>query len=392
MLKLFIFKMFIILFVTSCSNHPVIEKFSDSADPRAESIKLGSDISLAQRLAVQILSPQNFSNAQDYYNKSLEGLSDGDAGAEILENVAIGRAYLKKAKEFSQIARSNFKDILVARSLAIHSGAQSIFSNKLDHLDKKLMELTSKVESNERNTKEVEQLKAAYLDLELLSIKEVSLGRPRALVDLAIKEGAQKHAPSTLAIAQKSLNASEAFIGNSRHNRSAISLRSREVTKISEYLLKITREVKRQEDELNAPRILEVSHTNKRLSFKPIDRDLFMFAASEFTSNEADVLRKKDALLIRLKILNFPSSKAVLDEENYPILSKLQKVIGKMGKGSVTIKGNTDSVESAQLVKSYLISNHKGEPLKITAIGLDSQKPIASNKTDERIDVFVRPY
>lgn len=411
MLKLLISKIFIIFLITSCSNHPVVEKFSDNADPRTESVKLGSDISLAQRLDVQFLSPENFSNAQDYYNRSLDGLSGGDSAVEVLENVAIGRAYLKKANEFAQVSRSNLKGVIVARSLAIHSGAQSMFSQKFQRLDERLIELTSDIEANDlaSDAKRLEQLQAAYLDLELLTIKEVSLGRAKALIDLAIKEGAQQYASSTLAIAKKSLNASEAFIANSRHDQSSISLRSKEVTRIAEYLLKITRDTKKQEAELNAPRIVEISHTNRRLSSKQVDRDLFMFAVSEFSSSEADIYRNKDALLIRLKGLNFPPSQAILAEDNYTILSKLQKVIEKMGKGSVTIEGNTDSVgnkrinqklsfERAQLVKSYLLSNYKGEPLKITAIGLDSQKPIASNKTDEgrainrRIDVLVKPY
>lgn len=411
MFKKIMIQILFTILVVSCSNHPVVEKFSDNADPRIESVKLGSDISLAQRLDVQVLSPENFSDAEYYYERSLEGLSDGDNSIKILEDVAISRAYLKKANEFAQVSRSNFKDVIASRALAIHSGAKSIFSDKFKQQDKKLMELTSDVEANdlEINTKKIEQLKLAYLDLELLSITEVNLGRSKTLIDLAIKEGAQKYAPTTLAIAQKSLNASEAFIIESRHDQSSISLRSKEVTRISEYLLKTTRDTKRQEQKINIPRILEVSHTNRKLSSKQVDRDLFMFAVSEFSSSEAEIYRKKDFLLIRLKGLTFSPSQAVLNDDNYAILSKLQKVIEKMGKGTVTIEGNTDSVgdklinqklsfERAELVKSYLLSNYKGETLKITAIGLDSQKPIASNKTDEgratnrRIDVLVKPY
>lgn len=132
-------------------------------------------------------------------------------------------------------------------------------------------------------------------------------------------------------------------------------------------------------------------------------------ARKAFTTEEAEVYKQGDNILIRLKGMEFPSAKATIQSKNYPLLSKVQKVIGEFGTDSaVTIEGHTDSIGGKQInhqlstqramaVKEYLESNIGGLEKKIEAVGFGDEKPIAGNKTatgraqNRRVDIVIKP-
>ena len=127
-----------------------------------------------------------------------------------------------------------------------------------------------------------------------------------------------------------------------------------------------------------------------------------------FSSDEAEVYKQGNQLVIRMRGIKFPVGQATLSPENYHLLSKVQRAIHTFNSGSIVIEGHTDSTGSAQLnqqlsqqraeaVKAYLSANDPDIADRIKASGYGADRPLASNNTAEgravnrRIDVRITP-
>jgi len=135
---------------------------------------------------------------------------------------------------------------------------------------------------------------------------------------------------------------------------------------------------------------------------------LFIKVQNFFESDEADVYKKGNQLVIRLKGIRFPVGQAVIMPNNYMLLSKVQKAIKTFGEPAVVIEGHTDSTGTHELnktlsfaraesVRQYLIANLTLPADKLSAAGFGSERPLASNATPEgraanrRIDIIITP-
>ena len=124
-----------------------------------------------------------------------------------------------------------------------------------------------------------------------------------------------------------------------------------------------------------------------------------------FQSNEAEVLTSGDAVIVRMKGLNFASGSSEIQPKNFGLLTKLQQVIREF-RGPVTISGHTDaegndalnmklSEQRSEAVLQYLTANMDLAPDRIRAVGRGESEPIATNETEEgrlqnrRIDVKI---
>ena len=127
-----------------------------------------------------------------------------------------------------------------------------------------------------------------------------------------------------------------------------------------------------------------------------------------FRTNEAEVYKQRNQLVIRLKAMQFPVGTAIISPENYALLSKVQRAILIFEKPSVVVEGHTDSTggdelnqvlskERAEAVSAYLIANNTIRPDKIYSKGYGPTRPLSSNTTPEgrainrRIDVVITP-
>jgi outer membrane protein OmpA-like peptidoglycan-associated protein len=127
-----------------------------------------------------------------------------------------------------------------------------------------------------------------------------------------------------------------------------------------------------------------------------------------FGTDEAEVYKRGNQLIMRLKGMQFPVGTAVIMPENYQLLSKVQRAIKLFKNPSVVIEGHSDSTGSdeinivlsqqrAEAVMDYLIANNTLTKNKVVAMGYGSSKPVASNSNAEgraanrRIDVIVTP-
>ena len=127
-----------------------------------------------------------------------------------------------------------------------------------------------------------------------------------------------------------------------------------------------------------------------------------------FEPNEAEVYKKENQVIIRLKAMNFPVGQSVIMPENYVLLSKVQRAIRLFGEPEVIIGGHTDSTgpeelnehlsqQRAEAVRQYFVANDTIPYDKIMAVGYGSLRPLASNTTEagramnRRIDISIMP-
>lgn len=134
------------------------------------------------------------------------------------------------------------------------------------------------------------------------------------------------------------------------------------------------------------------------------------FAAVEklFDREEATVLRKENDIIIRLVALTFPVGKAIIEPQNFSLLTRLQNAINMFPRCDITIEGHTDShgsdeknmllsQERADAVSKYIQANMGLDASRINAVGYGESKPIANNETKEgreknrRIEVILHP-
>lgn len=135
---------------------------------------------------------------------------------------------------------------------------------------------------------------------------------------------------------------------------------------------------------------------------------LFSQVQSVFAPGDAEVYKQGDRLIIRLKAMSFAVGQAVIEAQNYPLLSKVQRAISLFGEPLAIIEGHTDSTGSAaanlalsqqraKAVRAYLVANDTLPAEKIEATGYGSERPLASDQTAEgrainrRIDIVLIP-
>lgn len=132
----------------------------------------------------------------------------------------------------------------------------------------------------------------------------------------------------------------------------------------------------------------------------------FAEVSARFSSDEAEVYKKEQKLVIRLRSIQFPVGSTVVLTESYPLMAKVQRAIQTFPEPRVVIEGHTDSTGStevndrisqlrAEAVKAYLTANNTVPQDRIVAVGKGFSEPLASDRTPEgraqnrRIDVVI---
>lgn len=424
----------LIVTMMGCSSAPNVQEFSATASSSDEVQRLSAAVQAAKVQQSDVLAPNAFRAAEKSLLSATELQRKGKDAKDILHEVAEGNAHIARAKQFTELARSNMEDVAIARQAAITAGAPNTFSDEFNDADDRLRDVAARVEKNDVSevAEKRSALQGAYLAVELKSIKATNVGPARTTIELAKKEGAEKWAKQSLAIAEKTANDTEAFVIANPHQTDALKLRSAEATNAANHLLKITRAAKSgknvspeetalriekeqnktqaEREKLAAERKLtgELAAETGGLKSERAFNDSFETARSEFTPDEAEVYRQGDKLVIRLRTLEFPVNESVLRGSNFPLLAKVAKVVKGFEDPSVAIEGHTDSnggkamnaklsKARAQAISDYLVSTDAITRGKISVAGYGFDRPLASNKTakgqaqNRRVDVVISP-
>jgi len=459
----------LIWFLSGCATSGLkIEPISTSENPMAHINRLDSDIGNARKNQVNVLAPTWFAKAETSLNDAKKVLNRGGELSEILEEIASGRAQLQNAEEMAQLARTTLPNAIKARDLARSAGATN-FEEDYARVEEQFLKLTKAIENN--NLKYAQRNRAEVTDefeqIELRAIKEQTIGVARELIDQAEKKKAQKIAPKSFAVAQERLKEADAFISAHRYEKAKIqqkasealfqarrlhqvirqseqirTMQPEEITlKEEETLHKITdtlsaSDMRDQPYEIQVNNILasiiavqtdrqfmsdkikslqsEIESKNlqitdkEQLAAEKRFNQLFIEVQNIFSTDEAEVYKQGNRLIIRLRAIQFPVGQAIIMPDNYALLSKVQRSIRTFGEPDVVIEGHTDSTGSddvnenlsqqrAESVRQYLIANKTLSYDKIVAVGYGSKRPLVSNSTPEgravnrRIDVIISP-
>ncbi|MDX2454433.1 OmpA family protein [Desulfosarcina sp.] len=170
-----------------------------------------------------------------------------------------------------------------------------------------------------------------------------------------------------------------------------------------------TLEGKTREDQMAKERMArEHMAVEQRLAAERKFNQLYVAVQSYFESDEAEVYKQENQLVIRLKAMRFPVGKSIIMPENYALLSKVQKAIRTFDDPRVIVEGHTDATGSdevnmllsqqrAEAVREYMIANQTLPPDSLSAVGYGSERPLASNATaagraiNRRIDILIIP-
>ena len=456
-----------------------IEPISKSENPQELINELDNDIALARKNQINVLAPTWFERAESSLNGAKKGLEKGDLLSEIFDNIAIGRAQLRRAREIAEVSRTMLPNAIKARSMARNAGATSLGEDYAD-AEEKFIGLTQAIEDNNLNYAQRSQARVVdrFRVLELRAIKIRTIGEVRRLIKSARKQDMHKIAPQSFALAQKKLAEADAFITENPYQKEKMHIMAADALFLAQRLHIVARQsetiesmepeqislwaeeilyqtsqklgaqdmrnqsfqkqlennlatisaqhadhsfvvetTKKQQGEieklqeqiasLEGQSLKERQEKERLLAEKKFNQKLSSIQ-DYFKPQEAEVYKKQNQVIIRLKAMQFPVGQSVIMPENYGLLSKVQRAIRTFGEPEVIIGGHTDSTGSEDLnehlsqkradaVRQYFVANRTLPYEKIIAVGYGSMRPLASNASESgramnrRIDVIITP-
>ncbi len=221
-LKEFTVCLFALLFLLTACGAPQVQvkQIQPTEDPSTELTSLTSAVFDGRQQQLNVLSPDWYAKAGEALEKARKGMTTGESSAKVLEEIAYGKAYIEKARDYARVAKTVIGDTIAARDAAIKADAM-VFTREYQDLEEKLLDLTRSIEGGNvaRAKNNSKKLTQGYSELELRAIKENTLGEVRKLIAIAEKQMAPKIAPLTLAEAKNALNEADRFISEHRYER-----------------------------------------------------------------------------------------------------------------------------------------------------------------------------
>ena len=445
-----------------------VKPIAKSENPTDHINRLENDLANARKNQLNVLSPRWFAEAEDSLESAKIELDQGKALSDILNNIAHGRAQLQKAEETARISRTTLTDVIKGRDLARAAGAVKLEKDYAE-VENEFLELTRAIEKNDLKyaQKHKKKVAEAFRQLEMRAIKIETIGEVRRLMTAAKEQGIDKIAPESFAVARKKLAEADAFITENPYQKEMMRQKAGEALFMARRLFQIagqSEKFKTMDPEQITLWMEQILHdiTNKLYATDMRDRSyeiqvenilgsilalqddrqfmfdqvkalqseieakntqiadkehlaaekrfnaLFIKVQNIFDPDEAEVYKKGNLLIIRLRGIQFPVGQSIIMPDNYPLLTKIQQAIRTFGEPDVIIEGHTDSTGSDEInehlsqqrsesVRQYLVANKTLTYDRIVAVGYGSSKPLASNKTEQgrainrRIDVIIRP-
>lgn len=432
------------LFLVACSSKPPqVERFSAAADPTIEIERTADMLQDAREHQVDVLSPTNYTDAEEALQKARSKQISGKSSSEILEQVAYARGWLKEAQSSSEIAETTMKNITDARAGALRAGSHRLYEKDWKKANKDLADITTEIERGNLKLaeKDGDKVTARFKELEVMSVTKSNLGVAIDNIASAKKQGADKSAPKTYNLATMKKENAERIIKEDPRNFVAIQRASDDANKESFRLLDIAARVnagntedlvltaERQQRTISNLRT-EQSYTERELATSKKElttaekehqellkkqselaksQELLKKAANlrnQFKPNEAEVFAEDGKLKVRLKALRFPSGQAELGPKNQALLKKVESAIATLEPAKITIEGHTDatgrsetnkmlSERRAQAVGEFLKAEGSIDQSKIQSVGKGAEEPVGDNNSpygraeNRRIDMVI---
>lgn len=340
-----------------CASDPKINELPMTADAQKELQQIEQDLQQAELEQVDVLSPQNYRRSKDAVNKAIKARSQNADQKEVLHQISLARHDLQKAATSSQLAHQVMHETIKAQAL-VHN------KKEMKAADDDLTDLTSDIEDNdlkearEKNSKMTE----TYEAIEIKALKKEKLGASEDLVALATKEGAEKLTPETYKWTQNIHAASARTIENNPHDEFQVEKASLQSAQASQRLIKMVREAKSSEsqnpedlakrvekNELTENQFVHdldrAEKSNAELSDQAWTERRYEHVRGQLSPSEADIYNQRDVIMIRLKGLSFSENGKEIRSADFPLMSKVQKVLESIQPTEIRVEGHTDSIE-----------------------------------------------
>ena len=247
-----------------------VQPIPRSANPTDVVNEFDVEITTARKNQLNFLSPGWFSKAEASLARAKKALSRGDEISEIMENVAEGRAQLKRAEEMAQVARTTLPELIKSREMARAAGATKITDYARAEDD--FLMLTKAIEDNNLRLAQRERgsVSKDFRALELRAIKDQTIGEVRKLLVQAENDGARKYAPHSLSMAQQKLKNTDAFITQNPYEKAKMQEMANDALFYAQRLIQMNKQsqkIRTMESEEIARWIEEMLHqTTAKLS------------------------------------------------------------------------------------------------------------------------------
>ncbi|MEN8244443.1 MAG: OmpA family protein [Thermodesulfobacteriota bacterium] len=191
--------------------------------------ELESEMDQARQKQIDVLSPGSFAKAEASFNKAKNGAEKGKQISSILENATDARGHLDDAKENAKVARTMLPQVIESRRMAHLAGAAKL-EKEFANVEGQFLKLTEAIEKNNINYTKKNDAKVdeAYRRLELMAIKNETIGEARKVLSKAEKNDAKKYAPRSFNVAQKRLSETDKFITNNRYDKDRMQVMAKE--------------------------------------------------------------------------------------------------------------------------------------------------------------------
>jgi hypothetical protein len=173
-INIFLFELFMLV---GCSTGLQIQEIPETANVIQELQVTESKILEAAYNQVNILSPRNFMDARVSLEKTKEAMDKQKEKKDVLHQLAISRAFLKRANEVAEIAKVNMGEVITARQEAIAAGASQFAPIEFSKADARFKDVTADIEADELDSAKIDRtsLQNIYLGLQLQAIKKERL-------------------------------------------------------------------------------------------------------------------------------------------------------------------------------------------------------------------------
>jgi OOP family OmpA-OmpF porin len=414
---------------------PNVQPLAVNSDPVTEIQKTDEMLKEARAQQYDVLSPNNYTEAEKTLNKAKKYKEKDKPTEKILEQVSYSRAWLNLTNEKAKLAESVMKDITDARAGALKAGAPQYFEKDWKKAGNELENITGDIEKGNLRPadKKGQTLTQKYHDLERRSVGKTFLGRAYSNIEVADKAKAEKIAPRTYSATMTKMDSTQKLIAADPRNTEAIRKAADVATLETMHLLDVTKKVQggnseelvllteRQKTQISglkaetATTEMQLDRTKEQLSVTEQARarkEALLSRAervrSELKPTEAEVFAQGDSLMIRLKGLQFPTNQATLGTRNQALLKKVRSALEGIQVSKVRVEGHTDSVGSeqrnralsqkrAEAVENYILANGVLSSNQIEAVGMGYDNPIGDNATkagraqNRRIDLVIEP-
>lgn len=421
------------LFLASCASKPeYYEPIPVTVNSTDEIDNLKAQIEAARTEQTPVLAPKLFHQAIEAREEAEKRRAENRDPEKILDSVARGRAYLKKANEITNVAKAGMESVLKARGDALTAKANELEKSDFAEAEEELTSVTQRIEKGrlDLSADDKADLEKNYREVELKAILRGNIGEAEKNIETAKNEGAKRHSPHILTSAQEKYDEAKKVIEKDRYNTEAIAPASALANKEASTLLIITRQAKVTAEK--SPEELAMEKHQAELQLQSLQSQSSQQQAvaqsqgetlrslqgqasidnkvaevrKQFQPDEADVLKDGNNVVIRLKKVAFKSNQSALGTQQVEVLAKLKTALDTFDAKKVVVEGHTDSVgakqknmtlseERAKLVEHYLEANGAIDPAKIEAVGYGYDKPLATNKTsagraqNRRVDVVI---